>query len=248
MHSPDDSTSDLAASDSGLETRIDAVLARIDRAAERAGRDPQEVTVLLATKTRTAGEVAEAVAVLQQRGRPLAVGENRAQEIAKHADPELAGSTVPRHFIGRIQTNKAKDVVAFADVVESVDRDGLIAALERRCELADVTRPVMIQVNTSGEESKGGFAPDADTISEAVGRIRAAGTLRPVGLMTIGAHTREESTVRASLRRLRTLREELADPALVELSMGMSSDLEIAVEEGATIVRLGSAVFGPRAV
>ncbi|MFE5776705.1 YggS family pyridoxal phosphate-dependent enzyme [Brachybacterium sp. NPDC056505] len=238
--------------DERLDARLDAVLARLDTAAERVGRDPREILVLLATKTRAAAEIVDAVRALHGRGRRVAVGENRAQEIATHEDPALAALeselAVPRHFVGRLQRNKARDVVAFASLIHSVDRAEIIDALARRAELAGLERDVLVQVNTSGEESKGGFDPDADTISEAVGRIRATGALRPVGLMTIGAHTREESAVRASLRRLRTLREELADPALVELSMGMSSDLEIAVEEGATIVRLGSAVFGPRAV
>lgn len=238
--------------DERLDERLDAVLARLDAAAERAGRDSREILVLLATKTRTAPEIADAVRALHGRDRRVAVGENRAQEIATHEDPALAALeaelAVPRHFIGRLQRNKARDVVAFASLIHSVDRPEIIDALARRAELAGLERDVLVQVNTSGEDSKGGFDPDADTISEAVGRIRATGALRPVGLMTIGAHTHEESAVRASLRSLRTLREELADPALVELSMGMSADLEIAVEEGATIVRLGSAVFGPREI
>ncbi|PWH07661.1 YggS family pyridoxal phosphate-dependent enzyme [Brachybacterium endophyticum] len=233
-----------------LEQRLDGVLGRIESAAERAGRDPREILVLLATKTREPGEIAAAVRAVHERGWRVAVGENRAQEIAKHEDPALAALEselgVPRHFIGRLQRNKARDVVDFASVIHGVDRDGIIDALARRAELAGTQRDVLVQVNTSGEESKGGFVPSADVLADAVTRIRATGVLRPVGLMTIGAHTSEESAVRSSLRLLRTLRDELADPQIVELSMGMSGDLEIAVEEGASIVRPGSAVFGPR--
>jgi pyridoxal phosphate enzyme (YggS family) len=254
-HSPSAADPDTGldtGSDTGLDARLDAVLARLDAAAERAGRDPREILVLLATKTRTAPEIADAVRAVHARGRRVAVGENRAQEIAVHDDPALAALeaelSVPRHFIGRLQRNKARDVVAFASMVHSVDRTEVIDALARRAELAGLEREVLVQVNTSGEDSKGGFAPEADVLAAAVAQIRDTGVLRPAGLMTIGAHTSEEIAVRASLRRLRTLRDELADPALVELSMGMSADLEIAVEEGATIVRLGSAVFGPRAV
>jgi pyridoxal phosphate enzyme (YggS family) len=229
-----------------LPDRIDQVLARIDAAAERSGRNGTDVLVLLATKTRTPQEIADAVAHLEARGRRVAVGENRAQEIAKYDDPLLADLDVPRHFIGRLQRNKARDVVAFASVVQSVDRIEIAQALEQRAAAADVTREVLIQVNTSGEETKGGFAPQVADLVPVLEMLTASAHLRPVGLMTIGANTTEETTVRASLRGLRELRDALALPTLTELSMGMSADLEIAVEEGASIVRVGSAVFGPR--
>ena len=239
-----------SSADPQLIARLDEVLGRIDAAAARAGRDGAEITLLLATKTRTPAKIAEMIELLQERGRRIAVGENRAQEIAKHEDPLLAGNGVPRHFIGRLQTNKARDVIAFAELVHSVDRDDIADALERRAELADVRRDVLVQVNTSGEESKGGFAPTLEALAPIVERLRGSGHLRPVGLMTIGANTSDETAVRASLRSLRelrdALRERLGIPELTELSMGMSGDLEIAVEEGATIVRVGSALFGPR--
>src|SRR5690606_12802451 len=143
-----------------------------------------------------------------------------------------------------------RDVIAVAELVHSVDRPDIAEALERRAELADLRRDVLIQVNTSGEESKGGFAPTAEAVAPILERLRASERLRPVGLMTIGANTSDEAAVRASLGGLRELRDALraqygADE-LTELSMGMSGDLEIAVEEGATIVRVGSAVFGAR--
>lgn len=239
-----------SSADPQLIARLDEVLGRIDAAAARAGRDGAEITLLLATKTRTPAQIAEMIELLQERGRRIAVGENRAQEIAKHEDPLLAGNGVPRHFIGRLQTNKARDVIAFAELVHSVDRDDIADALERRAELADVRRDVLVQVNTSGEESKGGFAPSLEALAPIVERLRGSEHLRPVGLMTIGANTSDETAVRASLRSLRelrdALRERLGIPELTELSMGMSGDLEIAVEEGATIVRVGSALFGPR--
>ena len=239
-----------SSADPQLIARLDEVLGRIDAAAARAGRDGAEITLLLATKTRTPAQIAEMIELLRERGRRIAVGENRAQEIAKHEDPLLAGNGVPRHFIGRLQTNKSRDVIAFAELVHSVDRDDIADALERRAELADVRRDVLVQVNTSGEESKGGFAPTLEALAPIVERLRGSGHLRPVGLMTIGANTSDETAVRASLRSLRelrdALRERLGIPELTELSMGMSGDLEIAVEEGATIVRVGSALFGPR--
>ncbi|MGP9538697.1 YggS family pyridoxal phosphate-dependent enzyme [Brachybacterium sp. AOP43-C2-M15] len=233
-----------------LAARIDDVLARLDAAAERSDRDGGAITVLLATKTRTPAEISLAVDLLRDRGRRIAVGENRAQEIAKHSDPLLADNGVPRHFIGRLQTNKARDVVAFAELIHSVDRPDIADALERRAGMADLRRDVLVQVNTSGEESKGGFAPTLEAIAPLVERLRASETLRPVGLMTIGANTTDAEAVRSSLHALRALRdqvrEQLDAPELTELSMGMSGDLEIAVEEGATIVRVGSAIFGAR--
>ena len=239
-----------SSADPQLIARLDEVLGRIDAAAARAGRDGAEITLLLATKTRTPAQIAEMIELLQERGRRIAVGENRAQEIAKHEDPLLAGNGVPRHFIGRLQTNKARDVIAFAELVHSVDRDDIADALERRAELADVRRDVLVQVNTSGEESKGGYAPTLEALAPIVERLRGSEHLRPIGLMTIGANTSDETAVRASLRSLRELRDALRErleiPELTELSMGMSGDLEIAVEEGATIVRVGSALFGPR--
>ena len=239
-----------SSADPQLIARLDEVLGRIDAAAARAGRDGAEITLLLATKTRTPAQIAEMIELLQERGRRIAVGENRAQEIAKHEDPLLAGNGVPRHFIGRLQTNKARDVIAFAELVHSVDRDDIADALERRAELADVRRDVLVQVNTSGEESKGGYGPTLEALAPIVERLRGSEHLRPIGLMTIGANTSDETAVRASLRSLRELRDALRErleiPELTELSMGMSGDLEIAVEEGATIVRVGSALFGPR--
>jgi len=233
-----------------LAARLDEVLARLDAAAAKAGRDSREITVLLATKTRTPAEIAVAVELLRERGRRVAVGENRAQEIAKHFDPLLAENGVPRHFIGRLQTNKARDVVAFAEMIHSVDREGIADALERRAETAGLRRDVLVQVNTSGEESKGGFAPTAEVIAPMVERLLASTALRPVGLMTIGANTSDDAAVRTSLQLLRRLRGEVREQTgaeeLHELSMGMSGDLEIAVEEGATIVRVGSAIFGAR--
>lgn len=233
-----------------LAARLDDVLARLDAAAGRAGRDAREITVLLATKTRTPAEIALAIELLREQGCRIAVGENRAQEIAKHSDPLLADNAVPRHFIGRLQTNKARDVVAFAEMIHSVDREGIADALERRAGTAGVTRDVLVQVNTSGEESKGGFAPTVAAVAPMVERLRGSAVLRPVGLMTIGANTSDDEAVRASLHLLRELRdqvrEQLGAEEFVELSMGMSGDLEIAVEEGATIVRVGAAIFGAR--
>ena len=229
---------------SELADSIDQVLDRIAQAAQRAGRSAEDIAIVLATKTRTADEIRAAVEIFSERGVRVGVGENRAQEIAKHAELEDLGLT--RHFIGRLQTNKARDAVRFAYLIHSVDRPGLIDALERRADNDGVTQRILLQVNTSGEDTKAGFAPDAAVLKDAIDRCRDGGTLTVEGLMTIGSHTGDEDEVRRSLRDLRILREDLADGAVRELSMGMTHDLEQAVEEGATIIRVGSAVFGER--
>jgi PLP dependent protein len=239
-----------------IADRLGAVLDRIARAAEAADRDPAGVRLLLATKTRTPAEIATALDAVAARGlRPL-IGENRAQEIAKHADPLLADRDYDRHFIGALQTNKAKDVVGWAQVVHSVDREGLLTTLERRCALADVRLRVLLEVNTSGEGSKSGYAPEPAVLADAVRAVAEAPHLDLGGLMTIGANVADPEQARASLRRLRELRDSLradlgtgpSEPAagLEELSMGMSRDLEVAIAEGATLVRVGTGVFGAR--
>src|SRR5690625_5807528 len=146
------------------------------------------------------------------------------------SDPLLADNGVPRHFIGRLQTNKARDVVAFAELIHSVDREDIAAALERRAGMAGVVRDVLVQVNTSGEESKGGFAPTVEATAPIIERLRASETLRPVGLMTIGANTSDAAAVRSSLSNLRMLRDRLRErfdeAQVAHLSMGMSGELE----------------------
>lgn len=230
-----------------LTQRVAHVHERIARALEAAGREPASLRLLLATKTRDAHEIRAAIEAFAALGMPVVVGENRAQEMAKHAElDDLAAAGLERHFIGRIQTNKARDIVRFSNLIHSVDRPDLIDALERRADADGITQRILLQVNTSGEDSKGGFAPDPGLIAEQVARCRATGVLVPEGLMTIGAHSTDAARVRSSLALLASLREQVGDPALTELSMGMSGDLEVAIAEGATIVRLGSAVFGPR--
>lgn len=240
----------------GLDARVAQLLERVNNACESAGRSFDSLHILLATKTRTADEIRAAYEEFARQGVTVSVGENRAQEMAKHSelddlrpasDSDEPTSGMQRHFIGRIQTNKARDVVRFADLIHSVDREDLIPALERRANNGGITQRVLLQVNTSGEESKGGFEPDAALLRDQVARCRENGILIPEGLMTIGANTTDEAEVTRSLRLLRELRDQLADDAMSTLSMGMSHDLEAAIAEGATIVRVGSAVFGPRA-
>jgi len=227
------------------------VRARVDAAARAAGRDPAQIAVLLAVKTVTADRVREAIAA----GYPL-LGQNRAQELTA-IEPDLVDLAHRTHFIGHLQSNKVNAVLRWVDCVQSVDTAALAERLHRaRVRLAEsdgAQSPleVMIQVNTSGEHSKYGTTPqDALDLAASIGALPR---LRLTGFMTIGANSTDTGRIRASYERLAEVREEvLASDAVGtdqahELSMGMSGDLEIAIAAGATMVRVGSAVFGSRA-
>ena len=229
-----------------LPARLAAVRARIGKACHAAGRDPDEVRLLLASKTMTAAVARAAVAA----GATL-LGENRVQELVAKG-PELVGLGAEVHLIGHLQGNKVRDAVRWASCVESVDSAGLGARLEARCAATGRTLDVMVQVNVSGESSKSGVTPEqAPALA-----VHLAGLphLRLRGFMTIGANVPDDDVVRAGYARLRAVRDEVLSTGApgtsgpLELSMGMSGDLELAIAEGATIVRVGSAVFGERSV
>lgn len=245
MPSPHDAPLDTLRT---VADRYAAVHARIDAAALAAGRAPDEVQLLVATKTQGPAAVRAVVAA----GATL-IGENRVQELVAKA-PDLADlvadGSVRVHMIGNLQRNKVNQVLATATGVESVDSLALAEALASRCAREGRTLDVMVQVNVSGEESKAGVGPDdAALLSRHVAALEG---LRLTGFMTIGANSPDTALVRAGFERLRRIRDEvLASGApgtgeARELSMGMSGDLEAAIAEGATIVRVGTAVFGAR--
>ncbi|MHA7135563.1 YggS family pyridoxal phosphate-dependent enzyme [Oerskovia turbata] len=236
------------ASRATIADRYASVRARIDAAARSAGRAPGDVRLLVATKTQPADAAREVVAA----GASL-IGENRVQELVAKA-PDLADlvdrGQVEVHMIGRLQRNKVNQVLATATGVESIDSLPLAEALASRCAREGRTLDVMVQVNVSGEESKAGAAPD--DAARLARQVAALEGLRLTGFMTIGANSPDAALVRAGFARLRAIRDEVlasgasgTDEAR-ELSMGMSGDLEAAVAEGATIVRVGTAVFGAR--
>ncbi|MFI2366742.1 YggS family pyridoxal phosphate-dependent enzyme [Promicromonospora sp. NPDC019610] len=234
--------------------RLASVRARIAAAADAAGRRPDDVRLLVATKTQTADAVLEALAV----GVDL-IGENRVQELVAKAPAvadRVADGTLQVHMIGHLQRNKINQVLATATGLETLDSLDLARAISERCvrdgRTGDTALDVMVQVNVTGEDSKSGVGPDdAGALATAVAALPG---LRLTGFMTIGARLEgsSEQTVRAGFARLRAIRDEvLASGApgtgsATELSMGMTGDLELAIAEGATIVRVGTAVFGPR--
>lgn len=232
---------------SNLAARIGAVKARIHAAESMSGRFGSGVRLLVATKTADVDAAADVV-----RAGVRMVGESRMQELdAKGAALKNAGAKI--HVIGQLQRNKAATAVQWADCVQTIDSLRLAERLSRLCVEAGRLMDVMVQVNVSGESSKAGVSPEeALALASAVQDLPA---LAVIGFMTIGLNSPDESAVRAGYSRLRELRDE----ALVksergelplkdawELSMGMSADLEWAIAEGATIVRVGTAVMGPR--
>ena len=205
---------------------------RIARAAERAGRSPADVTLIAVTKGRSAQAVAAAV----QAG-VSHIGENRVQEAsAKIAEVSAAGLRPTWHMIGHLQRNKAKTAVEFFDIIHSIDSLRLAEALSSH---AASTVPVLLQVNISGEETKSGLSiGELAGAADAIGRL---GNLDIKGLMTIAPLVSDAEAVRPVFSRLRELRDSLG---LEHLSMGMTDDFEVAVEEGSTMVRIGRAIFG----
>lgn len=215
---------------SSLAPALNDVRARIAEAARRAGRDPAAVTLVAASKTVPVERVAEVVAL-----GVTDVGENRAQELLAKADAldSAMDTTVCWHFLGRLQRNKVRSLAPRVTWWQSVDREALGSTIARHAPEARV----LIEVNLGGESQKGGCAPgDAGSLSDA---LRGLG-LRVEGLMAIPPHDDDPRRWFAALRELG------ADLGLPHLSMGMTDDYEVAVEEGATMVRVGRALFGPR--
>lgn len=219
------------------------VRGRIAEAARRSGRSDDAVRLILVTKTIEPARVAEAVRAGQRD-----LGENKVQEGLRKADA-LSGEPVRWSMIGHLQSNKARDVLRFADEVQSLDRLSLAIALDRRLQQLGRALDVLVQVNTSGETSKFGLPPGE--VAAFLKQLPAFSALRPKGFMTLATFTSDEGEVRRCFRLLREIRDRARQEApqgdaLADLSMGMSGDYPWAIEEGATIVRVGQAVFGPR--
>jgi len=204
---------------------------RIAAACSRAGRDPASVRLVAVSKTKPV----ELLRAAQAAGQAI-FGENYAQDLREKADA-LPG--VEWHFIGALQTNKAKLVVGRAALIHTCDRIALARELSKRAQSAGLTQRVLLEVNVGREPQKAGALPE--DVPALLEKVRALPSLAPLGLMCIPP---AEGVPRAHFRSLRQLGQGLG---LTELSMGMSADYEIAIEEGATLVRVGTAIFGERA-
>jgi pyridoxal phosphate enzyme (YggS family) len=231
--------------DDSLARRVHRVLDRLRSAAERTGRSPESVRLVAATKTVSAERIREGL----QAGLSL-LGENRMQEaLSKGA---LLRDLSPRwHFIGQLQRRKVRDAIGRFELIHSVDSVELAQEIDRRASAAGVTQAVLLEVNIAGEASKAGFQPDG--LMRALASLGGLPHLRIQGLMTIPPPTAQPEEARPYFRALRELgvrikAEGIPSLAMQELSMGMSHDFEIAIEEGATLVRVGTALFGARHV
>src|SRR5699024_4204239 len=227
-----------------ISNAIKKIQGRMNRACEKAHRDPQSVRLLLATKTVPVEKIKEAISL----GYPL-IGENKVQEIEEKYEG-LRSIKHEKHFIGHLQTNKIKFLLRYGvECIQFVDRPKLVKKLQNRLAFEKKEIDIFVQVNTSGEKSKFGVSPE-----KALDFIQYVSTFERLhikGLMTIGLFSADENKVRACFALLRQIRDEANQLALTkepirELSMCMSKDLEIAIDEGATVIRVGSSIFGER--
>jgi len=225
----------------GIQERLPRVLDRIAAAAERSGRDPSGVRIVAVTKGHAPCAV-EAVAEAGLRD----IGENRVDELQRKR-AVLNDLAVNWHMIGHVQRRKAGPAARLAGLVHSVDSLRLAEKLSRLGEAEGRRVPVLVQLNVSGEATKGGF-PEAEAL-DGVATVAALGGLRVLGLMTMAPFVADETVLRSTFRKTREVMEAAAGTPGVEgseLSMGMSNDYEIAVEEGSTMVRLGTTLLGER--
>ncbi|EGV44105.1 YggS family pyridoxal phosphate-dependent enzyme [Bizionia argentinensis JUB59] len=224
-----------------IPNNLKDILNRIAIACKNANRDPEAVKLLMATKTVSA----ENIKIAFESNQTL-IGENKIQEIKEKYD-SLKSVKHEKHFIGHLQTNKVKELLRYdVDCIQSLDRLRLAEKLQNRLEYEDKTIDAYLQFNTSYEDSKFGMKPEnALTFALAVQKLDR---INIKGLMTIGLFSAEDDKVRKCFKLLKNIQKELLENGIPahELSMGMSGDLEIAIEEGATIIRVGTAIFGKR--
>ncbi|MGA7077215.1 MAG: YggS family pyridoxal phosphate-dependent enzyme [Terriglobales bacterium] len=220
---------------------------RVVAAAQRVGRSPSEITLMAVSKTSPAERISEAYAAGLR-----VFGENRLQEFVDKADALRDLPDAEWHMIGHLQTNKAAKAAGLFDAVDSLDSVRLADKLNAAAENAGKTLSVLIEINVGGEQAKSGLAPNSDELEQILRSAPQWRNLEIRGLMTVPPYTEDPEGSRAYFRQLRGIRDRLAQRKLPQigtavLSMGMSHDFEVAIEEGATCVRVGTAIFGERA-
>lgn len=226
-----------------IAQNLETVRKRIGEACARCGRNPVEIRLLVVSKTFSAQQIGEAISAGQ-----LEFGENFVQELRAKRE-ELKDERIRWHFSGHLQSNKVKYLVDFVHLIHSVDSLSLAQEIQKRGEKVGRSLDVLIEVHTTEEETKSGVMP-----AEAVGLIKSISNLSRVnirGLMTMGPFSDDPEDSRPSFQQLvavkdKVLQEGIERVSMQELSMGMTHDFEVGVEEGATIIRLGTAIFGPR--
>ena len=222
-----------------IPTRFEEIRDRMERAMERAGRDASSVKLVAVTKTRSVKEMAIALGA-----GATDIGENKVQE-AEAKKPELQVSA-RWHLVGHLQKNKAKNAVELFDLIHTVDGAAIGERIDRLAAERDKVQPVLVQVDLAGEETKHGLAEEE--LFPTLERLGERSNLRIDGLMVLPPYFDDPDEVRPYFQRLRELSDDGRERGLTgcELSMGMSDDFEVAIEEGATLIRVGTALFGPR--
>jgi PLP dependent protein len=225
-----------------IAENIEKIRTRIAGTCKRIGKNPDEICVIVVTKTILPDKIIETYNTGQK-----IFGENKVQELLTKID-KVPGD-IQWHMIGHLQKNKVKFIAGFIDIIHSVDSYELALEINKYAEKFNRTIPILIQVNTSGEISKFGIEPDK-TI-ELVEEISVLKNVKIIGLMTIGMFSEDPEIVRPCFKLLRNLKEDIIksnieNVEMNHLSMGMTNDFEVAIEEGATMIRIGTAVFGDR--
>lgn len=237
-------TGERALAAKGLKERLDDIRSRIASAADRSSRSPAEITLIAISKTHPVDVMREAIEL-----GICDLGENRVQEAEQKIEP-LGRSAARWHLVGHLQTNKARRAVSLFDCIHSLDSPSLALKLDRHCAEADVDQlNVLIQIHLGGEETKTGIDPR--NLPELVEVVTKCERLKLTGLMTLPPYFENPDCARPFFKTLRELRDQFREQGSFgdlpgELSMGMTHDFEIAIEEGATMIRVGTAIFGRR--
>jgi pyridoxal phosphate enzyme (YggS family) len=226
-----------------VAANVDTLRSRLTAACRRVGRSPDDVTLVAVAKTFPAEQVRAVV----EAGVPD-IGENYVQELLQKR-ALLAGEAIRWHFVGSLQSNKVKQIVPWVTLIHAVDSEGLAREVDRRAGQAGQIQDVLIEVNTTGEATKHGVDPRRAV--DLVRSLKSLEHIRIAGLMTIGPFLPDPEGSRPMFRLLRELRGDLAamgqsNATMRHLSMGMTGDFEVAIEEGATVIRIGTAIFGTR--
>jgi pyridoxal phosphate enzyme (YggS family) len=213
---------------------------RIMKACLRAGRNRSDISLVAVSKTQPIAAIEEALKVGL-----IHFGENKAQELRDKNS--IISSGIHWHFIGHLQTNKVKYVIDSAEYIHSVDSLKLAVEINKKAEAIGKVQKILFEIKTSSEESKFGIQNENDFF-ELINKVRELANIKAAGLMTMAPYTDDEKVIRECFKKLRLLREKAREKGyeLTELSMGMTNDYEIAIEEGATMIRIGTALFGDR--
>jgi PLP dependent protein len=225
-----------------IQDNVRRIMERVQVAAEKAGRPAGHVQVVAITKTVPIEKIIQAL-----NAGITHIGENRVREAENKR--QTLGRAVPWHLVGHLQTNKVKKAVMMFDLIQSVDSERLALAIDQEARLLNKIQPILVQVNTSGEATKSGVAPGQ--VMDLIARLVGLKNIAIKGLMTIGAWLPDPEQVRPYFKILKKIQEEIINQrfpgiGMEHLSMGMTDDYTVAIEEGATMVRIGRGIFGER--